>query len=155
MKQKAFIPLILSTILSANSLPTEEVISMPQTTHQNAQTQNSPAQNPQTQPQSPNQDSVVTQVPIQSHNTLAPNQPDVIQPQQTQNPHNQPMPNASYTGGNYGASLQTILNKARQMYPGAFITDIDYKGFGYEVEINDNLELFFDHNGNFIGQKWD
>ncbi|TLD86285.1 hypothetical protein LS69_006220 [Helicobacter sp. MIT 05-5294] len=37
------------------------------------------------------------------------------------------------------------------MYPGAFITDIGYKGFGYEIEINDNLELYFDGSGRLIG----
>lgn len=50
---------------------------------------------------------------------------------------------------------QNIIAKVQQMYPGAFITDMDYEGWGYEVEVNDHLELFFDNNGNFLGQKWD
>ena len=53
------------------------------------------------------------------------------------------------------ATTQGIIAKIQQMYPGAFITDMDYEGWGYEVEINDSLELFFDNNGNFLGQKWD
>ena len=53
------------------------------------------------------------------------------------------------------ATTQGIIAKVQQMYPGAFITDMDYEGWGYEVEINDSLELFFDNNGNFLGQKWD
>ncbi len=50
---------------------------------------------------------------------------------------------------------QNIIAKVQQMYPGAFITDMDYEGWGYEVEVNDHLELFFDNNGNLLGQKWD
>lgn len=50
---------------------------------------------------------------------------------------------------------QNIITKVQQMYPGAFITDMDYEGWGYEVEVNDHLELFFDNNGNLLGQKWD
>ena len=53
------------------------------------------------------------------------------------------------------ATTQGIIAKVQQMYPSAFITDMDYEGWGYEVEINDSLELFFDNNGNFLGQKWD
>lgn len=50
---------------------------------------------------------------------------------------------------------QNIIAQIQQMYPGAFITDMDYEGWGYEVEINDHLELFFDNNGKLLGQKWD
>lgn len=50
---------------------------------------------------------------------------------------------------------QNIIAKVQSMYPGAFITDMDYEGWGYEVEVNDHLELFFDNNGNLLGQKWD
>lgn len=50
---------------------------------------------------------------------------------------------------------QNIIAQIQQMYPGAFITDMDYEGWGYEVEINDHLDLFFDNNGKFLGQKWD
>ena len=50
---------------------------------------------------------------------------------------------------------QNIIAKVQKMYPGAFITDMDYEGWGYEVEVNEHLELFFDNNGNFLGQKWD
>lgn len=50
---------------------------------------------------------------------------------------------------------QNIIAKVQQMYPGAFITDMDYEGWGYEVEVNEHLELFFDNSGNFLGQKWD
>ncbi|WP_297810637.1 PepSY-like domain-containing protein [uncultured Helicobacter sp.] len=57
--------------------------------------------------------------------------------------------------GGYSASLQNIFTKVQQIYPGSFITDVDYKGFGYEIEINDSLELLFDMNGNLLWQKWD
>lgn len=66
-------------------------------------------------------------------------QPMAIQPM--------PYPNQAVT--------QNIITKVQQVYPGAFITDMDYEGWGYEVEVNDHLELFFDNNGNLLGQKWD
>lgn len=53
------------------------------------------------------------------------------------------------------AVTQNIITKVQQMYPGAFITDMDYEGWGYEVEVNDNFDLYFDNNGNLLGQKWD
>ena len=79
--------------------------------------------------------------------------PQTQSPESAQTPQAQPIvapmpyPNQATTQG--------IIAKVQQMYPGAFITDMDYEGWGYEVEINDSLELFFDNNGNFLGQKWD
>lgn len=149
MKHKLFISMfILSSVglANPNTTTTEETINLAQSHIQQTPTQNQPRFST-TQPQS--QDSNVAQPmnpPLQNQPT--PNQPN---PQVQNIP-----PNIQNNGGrNYGVSLQTILDKVYQMYPGAFITDVDYKGFGYEVEINDNLELFFDMNGNLIGQKWD
>ncbi|TLD80044.1 hypothetical protein LS70_009385 [Helicobacter sp. MIT 11-5569] len=133
MKSKILSMALLGSILFANSntIPTEEVLNIqPHATQQAAPTQN------QAQPS------------IQDSNTAP-------APAPTQNPQMQNMPYPNNARANYGVPLQTILNKVSQMYPGSFITDVDYKGFGYEIEINDNLELFFDMNGNLIGQKWD
>lgn len=76
------------------------------------------------------------------------------QPQPTQSaPQAQPM--IQHTPYPNQGVPQNIIAKVQQMYPGAFITDMDWEGWGYEVEVNDHLELFFDNNGNLLGQKWD
>ena len=132
MKSKLFIYIFFNSVLLANpNIPTEETINLPNHKLQATPTNSMPTQS--------------TQPHIQENNAIqsAPMQPI----------HNMPYPNNNEMA--YGASLQTIFTKVHQMYPGSHITDVDYKGFGYEIEINDSLELFFDRNGNLLGQKWD
>lgn len=135
MKTKLLSMLFLSSALLANpNPPAEETINLPQTSQQAT----TPTQN-----QTPTQPMQQTP-PAQGNNAI----------QQPAPMHNMPYPNNM--GGSYGgASLQKIFAKVQQMYPGSFVTDVDYKGFGYEIEINDGLELLFDMNGNLLWQKWD
>ena len=56
-----------------------------------------------------------------------------------------------YTRGLPASITQTV----QQMYPGSFIVDVDFEGYGYEIKLNNYMELFFDTNGKFLGQKWD
>lgn len=138
MKTKLLSMLFLSSALLANpNPPAEETINLSQTSQQAT----TPTQNQtSTQPMQPTP-------PAQGNNAMQ--QPAPIQPM-----HN--MPYSNNMGGGYGgASLQNIFAKVQQMYPGSFVTDVDYKGFGYEIEINDSLELLFDMNGNLLWQKWD
>ncbi|MCX2682752.1 PepSY-like domain-containing protein [Campylobacter sp. MIT 21-1685] len=48
-----------------------------------------------------------------------------------------------------------IMQQINSMYPGVFIKDIDWKAYGYEVELSNYMELFFDRQGNLLGQKFD
>lgn len=138
MKTKLLSMLFLSSALLANpNPPAEETINLSQTPQQDT----TPTQNQTpTQPMQPTP-------PAQGNNAM--HQPAPAQPM-----HNMPYPN-NMGGGYGGASLQNIFAKVQQMYPGSFVTDVDYKGFGYEIEINDSLELLFDMNGNLLWQKWD
>ena len=36
-------------------------------------------------------------------------------------------------------------------YPNTIITEVDKKGFGYKIELNNGLEMMFGQNGNFMG----
>lgn len=47
------------------------------------------------------------------------------------------------------------MDKIQSSFPGAFIVDVDWEEFGYEIKLSNNMEMFFDRNGNFLGQKWD
>ncbi|WP_300763186.1 PepSY-like domain-containing protein [Helicobacter sp. UBA3407] len=136
MKFKLFIYIILNSVLLANpNIPIEETTNLPQ----------SPATNQVTTTPTNSMPTQSAQPHIQENNTI-------------QSAPTQPIQNMLYPNNNemgYGASLQTIFAKVHQMYPSSHITDVDYKGFGYEIEINDSLELFFDRNGNLLGQKWD
>lgn len=49
----------------------------------------------------------------------------------------------------------TINTQIQKLYPGAFIVDVDYEAYGYEIKLNNYMELYFDRNGNLLGQKWD
>lgn len=152
MKTKLLSMMFLSSVLSANP-PTEEIINLPQS--QEAQQTTAPMQNPM-QTQNLTQNPTQPTPQAHSNNAILPTPLQQAQPQpQTQQPmHNMPYPN-NMGGGYGGASLQNIFAKVQQMYPGSFVTDVDYKGFGYEIEINDSLELLFDMNGNLLWQKWD
>lgn len=135
MKSKLFIYIIFNSVLLANpNIPTEETKPTQSLATQQVTTTLTNSMPTQS-----------TQPHIQENNAIqsAPMQPI----------HNMPYPNNNEMA--YGTSLQTIFTKVHQMYPGSHITDVDYKGFGYEIEINDSLELFFDRNGNLLGQKWD
>lgn len=138
MDAKLLSLLFLSSALLANpNPPAEETINLSQT----PQYATMSAQN-----QAPTQP--MQQTPsAQGNNAIQ--QPAPMQPM-----HNMSYPN-NMVGGYGGASLQKVFAKVQQMYPGSFVTDVDYKGFGYEIEINDSLELLFDMGGNLLWQKWD
>lgn len=55
---------------------------------------------------------------------------------------------------NYGLPPK-IMQTINQMYPGVYIKDIDYEGYSYEVELGNRMDLYFDRNGNLLGQKYD
>ena len=55
----------------------------------------------------------------------------------------------------YQGLPQKITSTIQQMYPGVFIRDVDFEPYGYEVELSNMMELYFDANGNLLGQKWD
>lgn len=48
-----------------------------------------------------------------------------------------------------------MMDTIQQMYPGVFITDVDFEPYGYEVELSNRMEMHFDRNGNLLGQQWD
>ncbi|MCW1331481.1 PepSY-like domain-containing protein [Campylobacter jejuni] len=50
---------------------------------------------------------------------------------------------------------KNITSQIQNLYPGAFIVDIDWEAYGYEVKLNNYMELYFDRNGNFLGQEFD
>lgn len=78
--------------------------------------------------------------------------------QQNTNSYQQNMPHIPqhnpYTQNYYGLS-KPIMDKIQSSFPGAFIVDVDWEEFGYEIKLSNNMEMFFDRNGNFLGQKWD
>lgn len=45
---------------------------------------------------------------------------------------------------------ESIFNYVQENYPLAFITDIEIEDDGYEVELNNGLELIFNQNGEFV-----
>ncbi len=55
---------------------------------------------------------------------------------------------------NYGLPPK-IMQTINQMYPGVYIRDVDYEAYGYEVELGNRMDLFFDRAGNLLGQKYD
>ncbi|HEF1471194.1 TPA: PepSY-like domain-containing protein [Campylobacter coli] len=50
---------------------------------------------------------------------------------------------------------KNINSQIQNLHPGAFIVDVDWEEYGYEVKLNNFMELYFDRNGNFLGQKFD
>ena len=73
-----------------------------------------------------------------------------------QTPANMPnqTPPAPYPQHNYGLPPK-IMQTINQMYPGVYVRDIDYEAYGYEVELSNRMELFFDREGKLLGQKYD
>lgn len=55
----------------------------------------------------------------------------------------------------YHGLPQNIMATIQKMYPGVFITDVDWEPYGYEIELSNRMELHFDAKGNFLGQKYD
>lgn len=55
----------------------------------------------------------------------------------------------------YQGLPQNIMATIQKMYPGVFITDVDWEPYGYEIELNNRMELHFDTKGNLLGQKYD
>lgn len=50
---------------------------------------------------------------------------------------------------------QNIMETIQKMYPGVFITDVDWEPYGYEIELSNRMEMHFDTKGNLLGQKYD
>lgn len=50
---------------------------------------------------------------------------------------------------------KNITSQIQNLYPGAFIVDMDWEAYGYEIKLNNYMELYFDRNGNFLGQEFD
>ena len=55
----------------------------------------------------------------------------------------------------YQGLPQSINEQIQKLYPGSYIVDIDYEPYGYEVDLNNRMQLHFDTRGNLLGQKWD
>ena len=55
----------------------------------------------------------------------------------------------------YQGLPQSITEQIAKLYPGAYVVDIDYEPYGYEVDLNNRMQLHFDTRGNLLGQKWD
>ncbi|WP_392389816.1 PepSY-like domain-containing protein [Campylobacter subantarcticus] len=69
--------------------------------------------------------------------------------------YQEPMQQAYPYAQNYYGLSKPIMDKIQSSFPGAFIVDVDWEDFGYEIKLSNNMEMFFDRNGNFLGQKWD
>lgn len=65
------------------------------------------------------------------------------------------MPQYNPYAQNYYGLSKPIIDKIQSSFPGAFIVDVNWEEFGYEIKLSNNMEMFFDRNGNFLGQKWD
>lgn len=83
-------------------------------------------------------------------NTATTATPNAATPDPYAPPANYAVPQ-HYTQGLPSKITQTI----QQMYPGAFIVDMDWEAYGYEIELSNRMEMHFDRNGNLLGQKWD
>lgn len=55
----------------------------------------------------------------------------------------------------YQGLPQNVMATIQKMYPGVFITDVDWEPYGYEIELSNRMELHFDTKGNLLGQKFD
>ncbi|MCR8686465.1 PepSY-like domain-containing protein [Campylobacter sp. 1569] len=75
--------------------------------------------------------------------------------QQNANLYQQNMPQYNPYAQNYYGLSKPIMDKIQSSFPRAFIVDVDWEEFGYEIKLSNNMEMFFDRNGNFLGQKWD
>jgi hypothetical protein len=98
---------------------------------------------------------VLNAAPQQTPAAAAPQVPQQAVPQpypvQPYAPAQQYAPPQHY----YQGLPQKITSTIQQMYPGVFIRDVDFEPYGYEVELSNMMELYFDANGNLLGQKWD
>ncbi|EAL3889184.1 hypothetical protein A0Z20_08530 [Campylobacter lari] len=65
------------------------------------------------------------------------------------------MPQYNPYAQNYYGLSKPIIDKIQSSFPGTFIVDVNWEEFGYEIKLSNNMEMFFDRNGNFLGQKWD
>lgn len=82
-------------------------------------------------------------------NQVATAQPAPAAPQPVQ-PYVNPQPYQGY----YGLP-QKAMNTIQKTYPGVYIKDIDFEGYGFEVELTNFMKMYFDRNGNLLGQAWD
>lgn len=88
-----------------------------------------------------------------AQNQVAPQAvPQATQPYAVPQPY---APPANYQQPQYHGLPQKITTTIQQMYPGVFITDVDWEPYGYEIELSNRMEMHFDTNGNLLGQKWD
>lgn len=73
-----------------------------------------------------------------------------------QQPYAPAQPPAQVAPQHYVQGLpQSIMTTIQNGYPGAFIIDVDWEPYGYEIKISNGMELYFDRNGNLLGQGWD
>lgn len=49
-----------------------------------------------------------------------------------------------------GIIPENIVSYVKQNFPDAFVTQIEKKKFGYEVELSNKLDIDFDKDGNFL-----
>lgn len=54
-----------------------------------------------------------------------------------------------------GIILKAIRNYVKKNFPGTFVTSVEKKSSGYEVELNDGIELKFNLLGGFKSMKMD
>lgn len=46
-----------------------------------------------------------------------------------------------------------LLWKNLKFFFEAFVVDVYWEEFGYEIKLNNNIEMFFNRNGNFLRSK--
>ncbi|TQR30332.1 hypothetical protein DMB92_07680 [Campylobacter sp. MIT 99-7217] len=66
-----------------------------------------------------------------------------------------PYPAQPYPMPSHYGLPQNINDQIQKLYPGSFVVDIDLEAYGYEIKLNNRMELYFDMNGRFLGQKFD
>lgn len=61
----------------------------------------------------------------------------------------------SYTGVPQALIPQTARSYLSSNFPGAVAIQIEKQWNGYKVELANRMEVYFDTNGNMLGQKYD
>ncbi|WP_373274445.1 hypothetical protein [Campylobacter lari] len=63
--------------------------------------------------------------------------------QQNTNSYQQNMFQYNPYAQNYYGLSKPIMDKIQSSFPGAFIVDVDWEEFGYEIKLSNNMEMFF------------
>lgn len=53
------------------------------------------------------------------------------------------MPQYNPYAQNYYGLSKPIIDKIQSSFPGAFIVDVNWEEFGYEIKLSNNMEMFF------------